>query len=89
MYFKKVNSSGRIVHGKVWITWCSEGGELVEKLCVFLLAAHAAHCAHTQRQVPDQPACGQLIQLQDVLHVVEIVDQQVTLVHTGHKAYES
>lgn len=68
------------------ITRCCEGGELVEEVRVFLPAAHAAHCAHTQRQIPDQLACGQLIQLQDILHVVQVVDQQVVLVHTGDKA---
>lgn len=67
-------------------TWCSEGGELVEEVRVFLLAAHSTHSANVQRQVPDQLACGQLVHLQDVLHVMEVVDQQVVLVHTGDKA---
>lgn len=69
-------------------TRCSEGGELVEELRVFLLAAHSGHSADVQRQVPDHPACRQLTQLQDVLHVVDIVDQQVALVHTGDKALQ-
>ena len=67
-------------------TWCSEGGELVEEVRVLLLAAHSAHSANVQRQVPDHPARGQLVHLQDVLHVVEVVDQQVVLVHTGDEA---
>ncbi len=69
------------------VTWCSEGGELVEEVRVFLLAAHAENCADVQRQISDQLACRQLVHLQDVLHIMEIVDQQVVLVHTGHKAY--
>lgn len=68
------------------MTWCSEGGELVEEVRVFLLAAQSAHRADVQRQIPDQPACGQLIQLQDILHVMQIVDQQVVLVHAGDEA---
>lgn len=68
------------------ITWCSERGELVEEVGVFLPAAHAAHCADLQRQIPDQLACGQLVHLQDILHVMQIVDQQVALVHTGDEA---
>lgn len=66
-------------------TWGGEGGELVEELGVFLLAAHATHCANLEGKVPEPPACGQLANLQNVLDVVEIVDQQVALVHAGHK----
>lgn len=68
------------------ITGCSEGGELVEEIRVFLLAAHAAHGADVQRQVSDQLARRQLVHLQDVLHVMEVVDQQVVLVHAGDEA---
>lgn len=55
---------------------------------MFLLTAEAHHSAHIQRQISDQTTSGQLIQLQDVLHVMDIVDQQVELVHTGHRAYK-
>lgn len=68
------------------VTGCREGGELVEQFRMCLLAAHSGHRADIQRQVPDQPACGQLTQLEDVLHVVDVVDHQVVLVHTGDKA---
>lgn len=68
-------------------TWCCEGGELVEELRVFLLAAHTTHRTNFERKVPDQLASGQLVKLQNVLDVVEIVDQQVALVHAGGKTY--
>lgn len=68
------------------MTWCGEGGELVEEVRVFLLAAQSTHCANIQRQATDQLACRQLMHLQDILHVMEIVDQQVVLVHTGDEA---
>lgn len=71
---------------KTGIAWCSKGGKLVEELRVFLLAAHSGHSAHIQRQVSDKPACRQLAYLQDILHIMDIVDQQVVLVHTRHKA---
>lgn len=69
-------------------TWCGEGAELVEEVGVFLLATHSAYCAHVQRQVHDQLAGGQLVHLQDILHVVEIADQQVVLVDGGDEACE-
>lgn len=78
--------TGDIFNSVQFITWRSEGGELVEEVRVFLLTAHSTHCAHVQRQVSDQLACGQLIYLQDVLHIMKVVDQQVVLVHTGDKA---
>lgn len=53
---------------------------------MFFLAAHTGHCANVQRQVPDQLARGQLVHLQDVLHVMDVVDQQVVLVEAGDKA---
>lgn len=68
-------------------TWRCEGGELVEELGVFLLAAHATHRANFERKVPDQLARGQLVNLQNTLDVVEIVDQQVALVHAGGKTW--
>lgn len=71
---------------KTGIAWCSKGGKLVEELRVFLLAAHSGHSAHIQWQVSDKPACRQLVYLQDILHIMDIVDQQVVLVHTRHKA---
>lgn len=55
---------------------------------MFLLAAHTTHRANFERKVPDQLACGQLVKLQNVLDVVEIVDQQVALVHAGGKTYK-
>lgn len=54
---------------------------------MFLLAAHATNRANFERKVPDQLACGQLVNLQNVLDVVEIIDQQVALVHAGGKTY--
>lgn len=71
---------------KTGIAWCSKGGKLVEELRVFLLAAHSGHSAHIQWQVSDKPACRQLVYLQDILHIMDIVDQQMVLVHTRHKA---
>lgn len=71
---------------KTGIAWCSKGGKLVEELRVFLLAAHSGHSAHIQWQVSDKLACRQLVYLQDILHIMDIVDQQVVLVHTRHKA---
>lgn len=62
-----------------------EGRELVEELGVFLLAAHSRHRANFERKVPDQLPCGQLVNLQNILDVVEIVDQQVALVDAGGK----
>lgn len=71
---------------KTGIAWCSKGGKLVEELRVFLLAAHSSHSAHIQWQVSDKPACRQLVYLQDILHIMDIVDQQMVPVHTRHKA---
>lgn len=71
------------------ITWCGEGRKLVEEVRVFLLAAQSGHCTDVQWQVSDQLTGRQLIQLQDVFHVMDIVDQQVALVHTGHEACSS
>lgn len=71
---------------KTGIAWCSKGGKLVEELRVFLLAAHSGHSAHIQWQVSDKPACRQLVYLQDILHIMDIVDQQMVPVHTRHKA---
>lgn len=77
---------GKLKYIKTGIAWCSKGGKLVEELRVFLLAAHSGHSAHIQWQVSDKPACRQLVYLQDILHIMDIVDQQVVLVHTRHKA---
>lgn len=52
---------------------------------MFLLAAHTTHSANFERKVPDQAACGQLVNLQNILDIVEIIDQQVALVHAGGK----
>lgn len=69
------------------VTGRREGRKLVEEVRVLLLAAHSGHGAHIERQISDQPAARQLIQLQDVLHIVDIVDQQVTLIDTRDKSY--
>lgn len=52
---------------------------------MFFLAAHTTHCANLERKVPDQLACGQLANLQNILDVMEIVDQQVALVQARDK----
>lgn len=56
---------------------------------MLLLAAHTGHRANIQRQVSNHLTRGQLVHLQDVLHVMDVVHQQMVLVHTRHKSWNT
>jgi hypothetical protein len=62
--------------------WVKEAGEGVEDLRVLAAAGGGGHRADVERQAPHQLPGGQLMQLEDVLHVVLVAHQKEALRRT-------
>lgn len=58
------------------LTWGQKGRELVEDLGVLLAPTVPHHAAHVQREGLEESTCGEVVKLQNVLHIVEVAQDQ-------------
>lgn len=66
------------------LTWRQEGSELIKDLGVLLLPAVAHDAAHLEREGLQEGARGQVVELQRVLHVVEVAQHQKVRPDAGY-----
>lgn len=66
------------------LTWRQKGRELVEDLRVLFAPAVPHHAAHVQREGLEESTRGQVVKLQNVLHVVEVAQDQEVGPDTSH-----
>lgn len=71
-------------HQEEPLTWRQEGCELVEDLGVLLAPTVPHHTAHVQGEGLEESTSGQVMKLQDVLHVMEVAQDQEVGTDTSH-----